>query len=337
MTRICREYVDAFNDFTFALGCKDTVICDFNQSHFEEFKGLLSKIPKHRTKQTDTKNKSMKQLLAMNMPEERLFSYETKRKKLTKIIAIFNYAVEHKYLETNYAESFKFQHKRVRKSKNQNARRVSLDNADLQKLFSSPVYTDKADLIKTVEPEKYWIPLIALFTGMRQNEICQLYIDDVRQKEGTWYFNLNDELDKSLKNENAFRNVPIHDKLIELGFLQYYEKAKEERHSRLWPNLSCDLNAEKYNIRFGKWFMTYFRKHVTTDPTKVFHSLRHTAADMLEELTITDHVPHSAIAAILGHEDHTENTTKSIYHSGFKVSLLANVLNKTSYALPDLH
>ena len=34
-------------------------------------------------------------------------------------------------------------------------------------------------------PYQFWIPVIALFTGMRQNEIGQRYLENIRQKEGS--------------------------------------------------------------------------------------------------------------------------------------------------------
>ena len=44
---------------------------------------------------------------------------------------------------------------------------------------------------------RYWIPLIALFTGCRLNEICQLYLNDIRCDNGQYYFDINDDAEDS--------------------------------------------------------------------------------------------------------------------------------------------
>ena len=49
-----------------------------------------------------------------------------------------------------------------------------------------------------------WVPLIALFSGMRSNEICQMRASDVRRKDGIWVFNVTDDAaGQSLKTEAA--------------------------------------------------------------------------------------------------------------------------------------
>jgi integrase len=38
---------------------------------------------------------------------------------------------------------------------------------------------------------RFWIPLIALFSGMRLNEICQMDTADVQEIEGTLCFSVS--------------------------------------------------------------------------------------------------------------------------------------------------
>lgn len=330
--RAIRGYRDTFEDLYFVLDCENTLVTSLAQPDFYKLRKAFDSLPSNRTKKADTKDKNLDQILKMQFHPNRLLSYETKRKRMNNIAGLFQYALSKHYSLKNYAHAYRYSNLSLDKSKNPEPPRVSLIREDIEKLLSSPIYTDKADLTRIVEAEKFWIPLIALYSGMRQNEICQLYIEDVRQEDGVWYFNLNEEKDKSLKNPNAFRNVPIHNKLIELGLLEYYEKIKNEGHQRLWPNLKFDKRSEKYNIEFGKWFMSYFRTHVTEDKTKVFHSFRHTVEDILLDLTITDNVPESAVDVIIGHEhENGSNTGKRHYHSGFNVKLLSEVLNKIKY------
>ena len=76
------------------------------------------------------------------------------------------------------------------------------------------------------KPHEFWLPLIALFTGARLNEICQLHLEDIQQFHGIWVFDINNKGVKRLKTSSAVRRVPISQTLIEIGFLDYVEDVK---------------------------------------------------------------------------------------------------------------
>ena len=89
---------------------------------------------------------------------------------------------------------------------------------------------------------EFWFPLIGLYTGARVNEICQLNPQaDIRQEQGIWVFDFTDEgeavegVRRSIKNKVSKRIVPIHSKLIELGFLRYFERIKAAGAKMLFP------------------------------------------------------------------------------------------------------
>ena len=89
---------------------------------------------------------------------------------------------------------------------------------------------------------EFWFPLIGLYTGARINEVCQLNPQsDIRQEQGIWVFDFTDEgeavegVRRSIKNEVSKRAVPIHSKLIELGFLKYFERIKAAGKKMLFP------------------------------------------------------------------------------------------------------
>lgn len=122
------------------------------------------------------------------------------------------------------------------------------------------------------------MPLIGLFKGARQNEICQLYISDVYQEEssGIWVFDIN-ELNssvtiKSLKRPYHARQVPIHPILIkELKFLEFVESMKSGKNDRLFPELPYD-EENKYGDQLGRWlYRTYINaRNCNIKPPKLF-------------------------------------------------------------------
>jgi site-specific recombinase XerD len=83
-------------------------------------------------------------------------------------------------------------------SKRANEQRDMWTEDELGALFSTPVWRGcksawhrSAPGLLLIRDEKFWVPLIAVFSGLRQEEICQLHVDDVRQEDGIWYFDIN--------------------------------------------------------------------------------------------------------------------------------------------------
>lgn len=64
-------------------------------------------------------------------------------------------------------------------------------------------------------PSRFWCPWIALYSGMRLEEICQLHLSDIRKINGVYCFSINEEntqssFSKHVKSAAGIRNVPIH-------------------------------------------------------------------------------------------------------------------------------
>lgn len=157
---------------------------------------------------------------------------------------------------------------------------------ELQKLFNNPKMKKFAANPDTAH--YCWLPLIGLFTGARINEICQLSpAEDIKQDSGTgiYYFHFTDEgeavegVDKSIKTNSSKRIVPIHSKLIDLGFLDYVERIKREGSKLLFP--AWEPRDGKASANAGKWFVRYLESIGLRDKTEGarlsgFHSFRHT-------------------------------------------------------------
>jgi integrase len=182
---------------------------------------------------------------------------------------------------------------------------------ELNKLFNTPLLRDTPSE-QRVRPPKYtfenamaWIPLVALFSGMRSNEICQMRARDVQRKEGIWLFNVNeDNPGQSLKTKAATRVVPMHSELIHCGFLDYVKALP--RDGQLFPALKPGGPDGKYNHYFAKRFTDYRRKSGVTGPRTAFHSFRKNVAQALKDKRATQ----VEIAELIGHE---QGFTFSVY------------------------
>jgi integrase len=182
-----------------------------------------------------------------------------------------------------------------------NEQKEIFTKSDLKKIFNSDVYLK--GLHK--KPSHFWVPLIGIFSGARLNEICQLSITDIYIESTTdrWVIdineNLNDDPNKSLKKPFHKRLVPVHKKLIELGFVDYFEYQKKKRSKRLFPDLIYVSHVNKYGDHLQRWFnRTYLKSicEVKTNNTS-FHSLRHT---VITHLVNDKNVDPNKIAEALG-------------------------------------
>jgi integrase len=141
----------------------------------------------------------------------------------------------------------------------------------------------------------YWIPLIALFTGARSGELCQLQANDIERVDGIDVIQITDEGDKSLKTTAARRTVPIHSELIRLGFLEYAKAIKEAGAKSLFPALP--LAPSKPSNYFSDWFG---KVREVDGQVKLpdFHSLRHTVRSKLASAAVAEPM----IDTLCGHE-----------------------------------
>lgn len=152
---------------------------------------------------------------------------------------------------------------------------------ELRHVFSQPHYRTGNGVHVTGNgvwyPFQYWLPVIALHAGCRLKEVSQLHLSDLRQSaDGVWYFDINEiTSDKSLKNENATRQIPMSPVLVDLGLIAYSNRLKAEGFRRLFPELTWATSDAKYSKEAGRKMSVMFDElGMPRDGTKVFHCLR---------------------------------------------------------------
>ena len=159
-----------------------------------------------------------------------------------------------------------------------------------------------------------WLPLIGLHTGARINEICQLNpMVDIAQdaNSGIHYFHFTNDSesafggDKSIKNKSSKRVVPIHSKLIQMGFLDYVQRMRNQESKILFP--AWQPRNGKASANATKWFVRYIQSIGLRDDTDGarlggFHAFRHCFVTVLninlDTKTPTGQLMLSMLAAI---------------------------------------
>ncbi|MDX9886668.1 DUF4160 domain-containing protein [Thauera sp.] len=173
--------------------------------------------------------------------------------------------------------------------------RVAFTADELNRLFQSEVYTQRKFPKGGGREAAYWLPLLALFTGARVEELAQLMVADVRHDDtlGHYLSITDDAAHAQLKNAASRRRIPLHPQLLDCGFLDYVARAR--RPGLLFPELRANGRG-KLGGYFSTWFSIYLRSKVgITDSRKVFHSFRHTFKDACRAVGIEEEV-HDALS-----------------------------------------
>jgi len=270
-----------------------------------------------------------------------------------KALLLFGSENEKYKIARNYAADTAF---RIKKDKGQpasNEKRAEYDKTDIECLFRG-----LAEVNRVRQPHRYWIPLIGLYQGMRLNEICQLYCDDIIIEDGIDCIRITDNMDrkqrlssdsnlKSVKNAQSRRTIPIHPTLINLGFLDFVATRRKLKYKRIWENLktpAVDYYEKQGNHShyMSKWYCGTFRKnYITNNPEqKPFHALRHTFVNW--HFQNDKSMDFSAVKGLVGHVDTDEQrmlgalfqaVTWNVYAKELNVQRLLETLSKLDYGV----
>ena len=241
--------------------------------------------------------------------------------------ALFNFAAE----ELDYAGPNPFKGRTTQRGNKGRLRekRDPLSREQLKILFRSPLFTGCKSLASCHRPgalipklsHRYWTPLIGLMTGMREQEILQLYAEDVYESSGIWCIDINsNQGDKRLKSPQSKRTIPVHDSLIGMGFLEFVGARKS---GRLFPDAKLASDGT-YSGNFSKWFSRYMTAVGIKTGTTSFHSLRHNMKDRFREAGSSDELAENFMGRSTG-------TVGESYGSGFSLKHYSEVLSRITF------
>ncbi len=190
--------------------------------------------------------------------------------------------------------------------------------AELEALFEPSAYLEATK----ESPAYFWAPLVALFSGMRITEICQLLVSDLREEDDIWLIDINGEGAefKRLKSAAARRKVPVHPFLINcLGLLDYAGRIRRENKGaplQLFPNLA--YHGREISAPVSAWFTRYRRSRgvgggVNERSNVVFHCFRNNFNHYFGRV---DTVPPSQLHALVGHVDRAKSEGMTEVYAG---------------------
>ncbi|MDD2540755.1 MAG: site-specific integrase [Desulfuromonadaceae bacterium] len=186
---------------------------------------------------------------------------------------------------------------------------------------------------KLVEPHRFWIPLIALYSGMRQDEICQLRTEDIVEEDGVLVFHICHKPEHKQKTKvKKTRVCPVHPILVRLGLKAYLVKQQTDKHDRLFHTLSWS-EGKDWTGRIRTWWNSTFQVACLGKGNlagKSFHSTRHTFIDWFKQNNCyVSYHDRAVIQAMVGHVE--GDVTGEHYEEDFSNSEKLRMLRKLDY------
>lgn len=189
---------------------------------------------------------------------------------------------------------------------------------------------------KYAEPHRFWVPLIALYTGMRQGEITQLRTADIEVVSSSLaiiHVRHRPDFKQKTKNKRD-RTVPIHPELKRLGLLQYLDRVRQSKQDRLFPLLTWTAGKD-WSSKIRTWWNETFQKGLLSDTTgKSFHSLRKNFIDQFKQSRVYIKASdREVVQSMVGHEG-MDDVTSQHYEGKFPPETQYKILCKLNYGLP---
>jgi integrase len=281
----------------FKIVVADKPINEVSDADIDAFKALIKKWPTNAHKRRVFKDKSPEEILELNKTAKiKTLVAQSQHHHVKRTNTFFIWCVnERKLAGINplYKRSTVVTKKKSRRSVGSGtSRNKGFFDSQLKNIFNPETYLGfkiAAD---------YWCPLVMLFSGARINEIAQLYCDDVMRHGKIDYIYIHAKRqDMSIKNAPSERFVPLHPKLISLGFVEYVKCLRKAGIERVFFELPPS-KANGYGDAAAGHLNTYLKNIGEKEEGKITHAFRHLFADTLKQKGVHPDL----VEELLGHE-----------------------------------
>ena len=174
-------------------------------------------------------------------PELRRLSPKTVNEKaLATLSAVLGWADEQGLRDDNPARGLK-----IKGGKFAGGGRLPYSIDDLNTIFRFPIFAQGERPTGGGGEAAKWMPLLALFTGARLEELGQLRVQDLQRSNGIWFLDMATiDGDQRLKNNVSRRRIPIHSQLL----------ATAKAQSGVMSKVRCIIEGRIWRVNVGKSF-----------------------------------------------------------------------------------
>lgn len=253
----------------------------------DELQGTLQKLPSNWKKSPKYRVfTTIHEVLQQQIPKEDRLADNTINAFMTVISGIFRLGVLRGYNKLN-----PFAEKQVMIEDSPDEGWKLFTEKDIDIIFSPANLKQEKRY-----PNRFFGCVVALYTGARINEICQLRRHDVGDYGGFPCIRFTDEgSDQHVKGRNSKRVTPLHPEIIRLGFIDYVKSRNPG--DLLFPELTPDKEG-KWDRKLREWFNGRFLKRIgVKEEKKSFRSFRRTFATTLRAAGVEE----TYAAELLGH------------------------------------
>jgi len=222
------------------------------------------------------------------------------KKYLGAVQALLGFAFQERFIPANTGAGIKVE------GYTKKSTRRPFTKDELAQLFAAKLFTaawsHPLSKSKVSDSTLRWLFLLGLCTGARIEELGQILLADIKSEQGIPYIDVTDyvmdEIDerKRVKTDGSIRVIPLHPKLIALGFLDYVQRMRSSGAVRLFPDLEADslgVKTKEASRRANR----LIDKAVGDDPRLVFYSFRHSFKDLCRDANI----PKDVHDQLMGH------------------------------------
>ncbi|MBL0372602.1 site-specific integrase [Rhizobium sp. KVB221] len=294
-----------------------TFIRDITREHCARIRDLIASLPSNHNKY-----KKFKGLTLADVAEKANQDGNAKLSLLSisgyvrRVTTVLGYAVDAGLLDVNPAA------KLFKKSKDGGQRRGVYNSDELGRLLTLlPTWAEGHTT------GRFWLPLVAMFTGMRLGEIIWLRREDIQVRAGVMCIALEETEERKLKTEASTRVVPLHSTLLSLGFGRLVDACRPG--DRLFADLPGS-NQENAVDRFQKAYSRWLKKEVRVRPRVTFHSFRHLFRDAMTNASLSG----DAIRRLGGWT--RGSSIENHYGEGARISKLAEWMEQVAYPELDI-
>ncbi len=286
----------------------DIAVSDLNRDHLKRFADAIVNLP--ATVPMTQRDRTIQEwtAIAEREPFERI-AMATRAKHLTAIRTIAKHALADGLIADDPFAGFRLAKARVKFAEAKDERRKAFDRGDLKRILAAleaGTESTSAD---------FWVPHVALYQGARVEEICQLERGDIVEVDSVWCFAITDAGEgQKVKNSASVRTIPIHPKLVDMGFLAF---ATPGQGGRVFADLKPDQRGRLAGPYGKRWARLLRNDAGITDSKKVFHSFRHTWTDAAKRAG----VPMEYRLALAGREIGEAGSEKG-YGAGYHPAIL---------------
>ena len=318
------ETIETYKDVIELLGNKP--IGEYSIIDGRDFRTSLLKIPKNRKRVKRYRDKTLKEVMELDIPPSDKMSFDNQTKLISRMTSCWNFFVD-EYPEYVSENVFKSQSIRVNPVKRKD-RRGEFTEDDLHLIFNPKTYLpaifdNPTGRENTIQYPHYFVPILGVLTGCRLEELCMMRTEHIKKVNGVWVYCIREEGEygeekTTVKNPYSERDIPLHPVLVEtLGFVRYVKHIKKLGHERVFHELT--QVAGRYSHNFGRFFNEKYLKKIglKNGGRKLsFHSFRHS----VETICTNKNVNPRYIDFLQGHSQ--KGMGGNVYMKGVKPDVL---------------